>query len=843
MPSLYLAPEVRRLALASQGWRGGVAVLALALGVALGYGIHRVHSVAVAETEGAARRLAGEADLAVQAVDGGMDEALYPWLATRPEVAVASPVLEVEAKVPARVSERRERLRVLGLDIFRASELQPALATLPEPTDVLHPDRIFLNPAATAWLGAGRGDRVILQAGVGEVALEVAGSVDLPGRPLAVMDIAGAQAAFGSLGRISRVDLRLKPGVEPDRAAKVLGPALPAGTRIEPPAARARQAAEFTRAYRVNLDMLALVALFTGGLLVFSNQALAVVRRRRQLALLRTLGFTRRELVALLLGEAAALGSVGGLCGVALGQGLASLLLAVTGADLGGAYFQGLSLRAGMDFSAAAVFVALGIAAAVLGSLLPSLEAARASPARALHAGDEEELFARRYSPRPGIALLALAGVSAGLPAVARLPFFGYVAVALFLLAAIALLPWAAGRLLTLVGRLPILRFSFSRFAAGQLALAQLRAAAGQVSLALAPLVASVAVAVAMAVMVGSFRHSLEDWLNRLLPADLYLRAGTAGDSAYLPTESQTRLSSLPGVARIEFRRSLNLSLVPDKPPVALLARTVDPRAPERTLPLVGEGKLPEKGRTAVWISEAMQDLYGWQLGQAAELPLGNRWLPVQVAGVWRDYARSGGAVVMEREVYVAASGDSAANEAAVWVAPGVVVAQLAREMTGLFPPGAVEAEFPGELKRMSLSIFDRTFAATYALEAAAVAVGLAGLSASFAALVLARRREFGVLRHLGMDRRRVTAMLACQGGLLALVALAVGLVLGGVLSLVLIHVVNRQSFHWSMDILVPWGPLALFAAVVAGLAVVTAAAGGRLAMRREAVLAVREDW
>lgn len=839
MACLYLAPEVRRIGLASQGWHGWVAVLALALGVTLGYAVHLVHAVAVAETEQAARRLAGEADLVVQAVPGrGLDEALYPGLARRPEVAVASPVLEVEAKVPGRTADRGERLRVLGLDIFRASELQPALAALADPLDALRPDRIFLNGAAAAWLEAGQGDTVILQAGVGAVRLQVAGRVDLPGPPLAVMDIAGAQAAFGALGRLSRIDLRLSPGVTPAAAAAAIAPLLPPGVGTETPAAKVRQAAEFSRAYRVNLDMLALVALLTGGLLVFSSQALAVVRRRRQLALLRTLGLTRRELVLLLLGEAAALGLAGGLLGIALGQGLAAILLQVVGADLGGAYFRGLAPRAGLNPAAAAVFVGLGVAAAVAGSLLPALEAARAPPARALHAGDGDEAFSRRCTPWPGVLLLILATGAAGLPPVAGLPVFGYGAVALFLLAAIALLPGAAGLILALAARL-----APAPWAPAGLGLAQLRSAAGQVALSLAPLAASVAVAAAMAVMVGSFRHSLQNWLDRLLPADLYLRAGTAGDSAYLPADAQARIRALPGVARAEFRRSLPLALAPDKPPAILLARAVDPRAPDRSLPMVGPWRVPAAGRAAIWISEALRDLYGWRPGQVVSLPLGGAPLPVLVAGVWRDYARSGGAIVMERDAYVAASGDRGANEAAVWVAPGASGAAVARAVEGLFPAGRVAAELPGELRRLSLSLFDRTFAATYALEAGAVAVGLAGLSASFAALVLARRREFGVLRHLGMERRQIVAMLAGQGALLAGVALAVGFALAAVLSLVLIQVINRQSFHWTMDLLVPWGPLGLFAAAVLLLGAATAAASGRLAMGREAVLAVREDW
>lgn len=837
MPSLYLAPEMRRLALASQGWRAWVALLALALGVALGYGVHLVHAVAVAESEQAARRLAGEADLLVQSAEGDFDEALYPLLARHPEVAVASPVLEIVAKLPG----RPERLRLLGVDIFQAARLQPALAlpadSLADSLNFLHSERVFLNPAALAVLGLRPGERLLLQAGIGEVALLVAGSIDLPGRPLGVMDIAGAQTAFGRLGRLSRIELRWRAGVAPQRASVALAALLPPGMRIETPAVRLRQTAEFSRAYRVNLDLLALASLFAGGLLVFASQSLAVLRRRRQLALLRALGFSRREILGLLLAEAAILGLMGGMLGLLLGQGLAVALLQRFGADLGAAYFRGLAPPATADFAAAALFLGLGVAASLVGSLLPALEAARAAPARALRAGDEETLFSRRRSPWPGGGLLLLALAASGLPPLAGLPVFAYVAVALFLLGGIALLPWAVAGILATAARL-----TGAGPLAFQLALAQLRASAGQVSLCLAPLVASVAVATAMAIMVGSFRNSLEEWLDRLLPADLYLRAGVAGDSAFLPPAEQRRLAATPGVASIEFRRSRLLSLAPDKPAVTLLARRVDTAAPERSLPLVGPWRAQAGTHPAAWISEAMADLYGWQAGQWVELPLGNGMLRLQIAGLWRDYVRSGGAVVVDREAYVVASGDEAANEAAVWLVPGASREEVRRALVAAYPGGRVEVDSPAELKHQALILFERTFAATYALETAAVAVGLAGLSASFAALVLARRREFGVLRHLGLGRRHIGALLACQGLLLAAIALAAGFALGGVLSLLLVYVINRQSFHWSMDLAVPWEMLAIFAAAVLLLAAATAALSGRLAVRREAVLAVRED-
>jgi putative ABC transport system permease protein len=154
-----------------------------------------------------------------------------------------------------------------------------------------------------------------------------------------------------------------------------------------------------------------------------------------------------------------------------------------------------------------------------------------------------------------------------------------------------------------------------------------------------------------------------------------------------------------------------------------------------------------------------------------------------------------------------------------------------------------LEVAGPGEIRRMSLRMFDRTFAVTYALEAVAVLVGLFGLSSSVGAIVLARRREFGVLRHLGMTRRQIGAMLATEGGLLALLGAAAGLALGFLISLVLIHVVNRQSFNWGMDLHPPWAMLALLSALLIATAALTALWSGREATGMGPVRAVREDW
>jgi putative ABC transport system permease protein len=199
---------------------------------------------------------------------------------------------------------------------------------------------------------------------------------------------------------------------------------------------------------------------------------------------------------------------------------------------------------------------------------------------------------------------------------------------------------------------------------------------------------------------------------------------------------------------------------------------------------------------------------------------------------------------VIERERYVALTEDRTATSAALWLAPGAHAEELARALAHDIPGGAqLEVASPSEIRDLSLHIFDRTFGVTYALELAAVAIGLLGLSSSFGALVLARRREFGVLRHLGMTRRQITAMLATEGLLLSAIGLAAGLGLGYVISVILIRVVNRQSFHWGMDLSLPWTALFVAALVVLALATLTAISSGRRAMGGDVAQAVKDDW
>ena len=826
--SLLLAPFLQhpgRLALS---------VLAIALGVALGYAVQLINQAALNEFAAAVQTLSGESDLTVQGPRAGFDESLYPRIAAMGEVAVASPVLELDARIPG----RREPLKVLGLDVFRAARVQPFIAGAEggDRLDFLRPDRIFLSAAAAEWLNLSRDESLPVQVGLRVLTPRVAGIVARGRRErFAVMDIAAAQALFSRLGVLNRIDLRLRPGADPERFAARLQLELPAGTRAERPQADVERSGAPSRAYRVNLNVLALVALFTGGLLVFSAQALAVVRRRAQFALLRVLGVPRRGLVTLLLIEAAAVGALGASAGLALGYASAGFVLRRFGAELGGGYFRGLAPEIALAWPVLCLFFLLGVLAAVAGSLAPALEAAGAAPAAALRAGDEGRAFERAQRAWPGLAVILAGAALTQSPPVGGLPLFGYVAIALLLLGTVMLMP----RIAVWVFRLaPLLGPASAR-----LGLAQLRGAPGQAGVSLAAIVAAVSLMVSMSIMVASFRESLDQWLERVLPADLYLRTGPGSDTAYLSTADQQAIAGIPGIRRVEFMRVQRVTLDPDKPPLTVLARAVE--AEGRVPPLLGkEHKVGPAEPPAAWVSEIAAAIYGWKPGSVIEIPLGGRRARFTVAGVWRDYARQQGAVLLERYQYLRYTGDAYANDAAIWLVPGADAEGVKRGAEARLGVGAeIETSGPQEIRKTSLKIFDRTFAVTYALEIVAVVIGLFGLSSAFGALVLSRRREFGMLRHLGMTRRQIGVMLAGEGLLVSALGLAVGLALGWLISLVLIDVVNPQSFHWGMDLHAPWRLLGEFVAAMLALATLTAVASGRAAMGGEAVRAVKEDW
>ena len=815
-------------------WRQAVALLAVALGVALAYSVHLINQSALAEFAGAVRSANGEPDLTLRGGREGFDDALYERVAASEQVAQASAVLEVDTYA-RKIDGQRLALRVLGLDALRIAPLAPDLLPRPaagEPRFVmLDPGVVFLNVTARTQLGDVAS--VALQSGGAFQRLRVAGSVAAGGAALAVMDLAGAQAAFSAGGRITRIDVRLAPGAS--ASALLASLALPPGVSAVSPLASEARVSNLSRAYRVNLTVLALVALFVGAFLVFSVVALAVAQRTPGLALLGVLGLAARERRVMVLLECALLGLLGSLLGTALGVWLAHAALQWLAGDLGGGYFPGITPALRFDGLDMAGFIALGTASAVVGGWVPARQAEMLSPAMALKGlGDAGGVAPPWW---PGLLLLLSGALLALVPPIAGLPLAAYASVAAILFGGVALVPATVHGLLV---AWPVPRHALTLLA-WRRALHQRRTA----SAAVAGVVASLALSVALTVMVASFRTSVASWLDNVLPADLYARtaqSSAAAEQAWFEQSLVDAVAALPGVARVQAQRVRALQLNPALPTVALIARPMGD--PATVLPLLAPAWPLPAGETGVVVSEAVVALYGARPGSTLELPLAQGLHRVRVLAVYRDFARQFGAISMALDDYRRLSSDHRLNDLALWLAPGTDVATVQKSVRALMPdPAMLEFAATPELRQISLRIFDRSFAVTTYLQAVAVTIGLVGVAASLSAQVLARRKEFGLLAHLGLTRAQVLAIVTLETAAWMAAGVLMGLVLGLMVSAVLVFVVNPQSFYWSMELVLPWPRLALLAAAVFVAGVATAAFSARAAVSRSALMSVKEDW
>jgi putative ABC transport system permease protein len=841
-------PELRH-----HPWRYLAALASIALGVALAFSVHVINASALSEFSSALQSVQGKPDVTLRGA-GSLDERVYESIAAQEAVALASPVLEL-ATYALDAQGKKVGVRVVGVDALLvaqvAADLMPRAKEGSERFALFAPSQAFLNAAARLALGD---SALRLVVGNEIKSLAYAGSVAAQGAPLIVMDLGVMQDVFGAAGQLSRIDLRLNGG------ATAASLKLPEGVSLAQAGDANERTDQLSRAYRVNMTVLALVALFTGAFLVYSVLTLAVAKRGQQLALLGVLGLTARQRLRLVLLEASLLGLFGAALGIALGAALAALGLKALGGDLGGGYFSGATPPLQLSPLAALVYGALGWLAALVGAWWPARAAQSLPLAQTLkglgssHGAQSKPWFA--------LLLVALGALFSWAPPIFGMPIAAYFAVGLLLIGGMGLLPWGVSLLYDRLS--PIV----ATHALPMLAVERARRMREVAVVAVSGVVAALSLGVALTVMVSSFRVSVSSWLDTMLPAPLYARLTSSTQTAqglYFPPEVVKQLAALPNVAQVQGLRLKNISVGGSLPDVQLIARPISLQDASKVLPLVGDVHAsPVAGAVPLFVSEAMLTLHDAQPGKIydkkwlsppasidkfATNSVANQSLTVfYVAGVWRDYVRQFGSVVIDHAQYVQLTGDERINDLAVWPKFGADTADLQTQIRQLFSSDAalaslVEFASSEEIRKISLKLFDRSFAVTYWLQAVAIAIGLFGIATSFSAQVLARRKEFGLLAHLGLTRSQILRVVAMEGAAWTAIGALAGCVLGLLVSLVLIHVVNPQSFRWTMDMNIPWLRLVWLGLAVMVAGTVTAWLAGRAAASQDAVLAVKEDW
>ena len=476
------------------------------------------------------------------------------------------------------------------------------------------------------------------------------------------MDIAAAQWAFDRLGRVDRVDVRLDEPSRLDEAERAIGARLPAGLNVQRPARRGQQVEQMLAAFHFNLAALSYVALLVGLFLVYNTVATSVIARRDEIGMLRALGTPQATVLALFLGEAAALAAVGCLAGIPLGWILARGAVAFTSATVTTLYVAHAAAVPALSWTDAALAVGLGLPLALIAAAAPALEAARVSPLRAVRGGiaDADESPARWRWTVGGVAcLLASAACSQAGP-IRGLPIFGFLSAVLIVFGLAALVPAALTGLARVTGA-P--RFAWPGIEA-RLAHANLTGAIRRLSVSVAALSVSLAMLVAIAVMIGSFRETVIYWVAQTLRADLYVATARRSNLDAQATISPSLEQAIAGDPDVDGRGPLprverDVSRSPDRPGFRRLPRAAGPRRPG----VQGAGRRPgclasAIGRDAIVVSESLSLRFGVRVGDRIDVPTPAGPRPFQVAAVYYDYSTDRGVVVMDRATFLRHFGD-----------------------------------------------------------------------------------------------------------------------------------------------------------------------------------------
>lgn len=769
----------------------------------------------------------------------GLPEELFVLL-VRAGVSPAAPVIEATAIVaPKAHGAKPEALPLLGLDPFSEAPFRPAVGRiagggLDLKSFLTVPGACLLARGTAERLGLAAGESFAARFGTAERRLLLSGLLEPASEEndssladLLVCDIATAQEATGRLGRLTRIDLRMPEGAAGERELARIRALLPAGAEIQDAAGRLREGDEMTRAFRMNLRALSLLALICGTFLIYNTMTFLVVERRRLIGLLRALGATRREIFRGVLGEAAAIGAVGSLLGLLAGILLGRGLVRLVAGTINDLYFS-LSVRdLALPPATFAVGIAVGLGVTLLAALAPAIEATGTPPQGAMVRSLLEAKTGRalRRATVAGVLSLALGALVLPVPGL----FASFVVMFSAIIGFALLAPGAA----VLLGR--ALRAALSRRTGpagwiGRMAATGLERNLSRTGVAVAALVVAVSVTVGVGAMIASFRGSVERWLDRSLAADLYVapaerEPGFVGASR--PGDLVAQLGAIPGVVRVRpLRRAEATSPREGAGTVRLIAVEADPAA---TVLRQGDPTSAWAGfaRGEILASEPLAARLGLTVGSTLPLRTAVGIRPFRVAGIYLDYASDRGIAMIDRAHYRRLWRDDRVSGFGLDLASGATAAEVERvasAVRALDPEAPLGVRSNKELRRRSLVVFDRTFKITGVLRFLAGLVAFLGVLSALLALQLERTREIGVLRALGMTNREVGALVAAETGLLGLSAGLLSIPVGFVLSLILIQVINRRSFGWSMDLVLSPGvflgavALALSAALLAGV-------------------------
>ena len=843
MSRLFLFYRLILRPLFREPMRALLTLSAIAIGVAVVLAIDLAGTAAAGSFRSSMETLAGENDLEIVTA-GGVPENVVATLASLPYALRVTPRIEDYAIV----AETKQTIPLFGLDLVAQADRVTTSFNFSGNDDA------WKSFAAkdSIWLGesVGRkpGDHIDLIINDRVATYTVRGLFpDSNGSAAAVvMDISTAQNALNRFGRIDRVLVQVPQAASLEDWRQRLRQALPAGVQVRAAGAGTNENRRMLAAFRWNLRLLSYIALVVGAFLIYNTISVSVVRRRSEIGIVRALGASRGLVLAAFVAEAACFGLLGALIALPLGRLMAGGAVRMMGATVEALYVSSRPGVIALTPFSVLLSLLVGGGVAVASAYSPAREASFVPPMEAMARG-RREYTTRVHKTRDFIIALAVglaAAAASRAPAIGGKPLFGYLASLLLICASAFAMPALVYAISSVASRLLKKILGVEALLASRSLSSSLR----RTSVLVGALSTAIAMMTAVGIMVGSFRETVLLWMGDQLPADLYMRpAGNPAADRHptISTELTEKIARLPGIAAVDRLREYEISY--EGMPAGLGSIELNILRSYHNADFLSGRKTSDvlaelRDSRAVLVSEPFANKHHVRPGDSLALSLGDNVASFRVADIYYDYSSERGSILMDRNVMLRYLPDPAASNLAIYVAPDARIEDVRAEIERAAAGHRVLMFTNRDLRGEALRIFDRTFAITYALEAIAVLVAVMGVAGALLALVIDRRRELGLLRFLGAASGQIRKLIVIEAGLIGLLANFAGIALGFALSLVLIFVVNKQSFGWTIRFHWPVAVLLGALTTVYAATVLASLYPARVAVRLNPVEVVHEE-
>ena len=832
-----------------------ITILGVAIGVAVFLSIQLANRQTLHSFEESVNLVLGRADAIVHAEGMAFDEKFFQELSRVRELVKPYPIIEgygVELKTG-------QVVEILGTDLLQDSgirdfsiktlekDLKGLLPIIMDPKGIILPERFIPGTNFKP------GDKInFLVNGIEKTfnvnaILENKGLARALNGNFALMDIAAAQWAFGRIGKLDRIDIEFKKKENFESIREKVSEVLPDFLRVDRPERKNRQVEKMLRAFQYNLTALSFVALIVALYLIYNMVALSVVRRRAEIGTLRAIGATPLLVASIFFIEAGIIGVAGSVIGVWLGKYLAQFSLDAVSVTVNNLYTPSYVTEVDFNWLQSWPYLLLGVGLSLVSALIPAIDASMTSPTTVMRRGSYDLKIFRgdRRLTLLAITSFTMAGIFSLLPPIGGFPYFGFLAVFLVIMGLSFFSPSAL-----LAGR-DLLRGICKKYFGGEgfLASMNLSQNIGRNSLAISSLAIAFMMIISMSIMVHSFRQTVIVWIGQTLKADLFVRVAGGRDIDYqytLPGDRVEAIRKISGVAAVDLFRAQDISYN-DKPAVlgsgdfeALsrygnLVIKSGPTAQELFAQMVGQDR--------AIISESFALKHKVGVGDSLFMETPNGSAKLQVVAVYYDYSRERGYIIIDRSIFIKYYGDTDVNSFVIYLSNKNEIENVRQEL--LKTLGAdynLVIRSNPELKKNVLEIFDKTFAITYSLEIIAGGVALLGLFNTLIALILERKREIGIIRFIGGFQDQVKRMVLIESGILGFIGSIMGVVAGGVVSYILIFVINKQSFGWTIQIHFPYIFVLLSLVLFWAVSLIAGLYPARLAVRLNPKEAVRVE-